>query len=168
MAYHLDGELDPWFWVELDAPERFVEQAIAAADGNASDSFVTVTEINRMPTAMVASFQAGKAIRMLDHRLAGHALASQALAIRRPGADIAMTIWPVPHYELDQLLLDLLAAPENGVDRRRLHDWLVEQRRTYNRRRPPHSLRERWLRRLACEAIPLDQAFPRAQAAIYG
>ena len=168
MAYHLDAGIELDFWFALDAPERFVERAVDLADEHPAESYVSITEVNRMPTALVASFQLRNAIRMLDHRLAAHALTARALAGRRPGAAVTMTTWPVAPYELDSLLADLMAAPANGVDRRRLHDWLVERRREHDRRRPPRTLRERYLRRLATEAIPLEQAFPRAQAAIYG
>ena len=141
--YHLDQGLDLRFWLALDAPEQFATLAIERAGQCPAAAYVSVTEMNGHPTASLASFRPRTAIRVFDHRLAAHAL------VARMVENVEMTLRPVPAYELEQLPLDLLAAPGAGVDRSTLHDWLVDRKRMYDRARPPGTIRERWLRRLA-------------------
>ena len=168
MAYHLDRELDPDFWFDLDAPERFAALAVEAAALHADDAYVTVTELNAPAVQLLQRLRVGPAIRSLDNRLAAHALAAAAIRRRQSTADVAMTTRPLDVYELDQLLYDLLDAPALGIDRSGLHDWLVDRRRQHDEARPIDSRQGRLQRRIVKSLVPLEQAFPRAQAAIYG
>ena len=175
------------FWLRPDAPERFRHWVETAVDHFAGRTHHWVT-IDQLNMSAIWSYLSGRyppgrrldlasTIRSLDHLLAGHVLAYEAIKERQPQAVVAMGNRALPVYELDRLLVDVLLGRAAGVGRHDLGEWLAERRRRY----PAHaggtdSPRERgpgrnalaWaVRQWAASAIPLEQALARSVAAVY-
>jgi beta-glucosidase/6-phospho-beta-glucosidase/beta-galactosidase len=163
------------FWLQPDSPEQFVAWVEVALDRMAERCrhWVTLNEINvyALQTWMTGMFPPGRrldvaaTVRTLDHMLTAHVLAYDAVKRRRPDAVVATNNYAFSIYELDRLLIDLLLGRANGVDRYELRPWLEARRGDWHDR--TRGLREKPLRRLARTTIPLDQALPRATAAVY-
>jgi len=179
VLHHVDTPdwLGDDFWLRLESPARFGAWAAVVADrlGDHCGRVVTFVEPNAacwqawitggLPPHRLGAV--GDLVRALDHVLAAHVAADAAVRLVRPGADVALETRPLPLYELDGLLLDVLGARAQGVARYDLRPWLSERRRDWYVRRSPATLAGAILRRLARSAIPLDQALPRAVAAVY-
>ncbi len=169
--------LGPDFWVRLEAPIRFGAWATTVADrlGEHCAQVVTLVEPNAVAwrgwiTGSVPPHRVGAVgdlVRALDHLLAAHVVARAAVRARRPGARVTLKTAPLPVYELHGLLLDVLVAPALGVGRYDLGPWLGQRRRDWYQVRPPPTFAGAAARHLARNAIPLDQALPRAIAAVY-
>lgn len=166
------------FWLRPDSPERFRQWVEVAADRYAERNrhWVTINEINvyAIHSYLTGSFPPGRrldvaaTVRTLDHMLAAHVLAYDALKRRQPEAVVATCNYPFALYELDRLLADVLLGRSRGVDRHELGEWLRERRSEYHDGPLPERGRREWmLRRGANAAIPLEQALPRAIAAVY-
>lgn len=165
------------FWLRPDAPERFAAWAAAAAARLAPHcrAYVTINEINVLALCswLLGAFPPGRrgatgpAIRALDHLLAAHVLAYEAIHAARPDAIVGTNNYCMSAYELDRLLTDVLLARSHGVGRHDLGAWLAERRRRFYESRAAGDLRERAVRRFTAAAIRLDQALPRAAAAVY-
>ena len=167
------------FWLRPDAPDRFVEWVTVAVDRLAGRCrhWVTINEVNilALQSYMLGMFPPGRrrdvaaTVRTLDNLLAAHVGAYDAVKARQPQAVVSTNNYSFTIYELDRLLTDLLLARSHGVGRYDLRTWLEERRCDYHdaaRSRPTRL--EAGLRRFARSAIPLDQAFPRTVAAVYG
>ncbi|HEX7168366.1 MAG TPA: family 1 glycosylhydrolase [Acidimicrobiales bacterium] len=164
------------FWLSLGSPERFSRWAALAVDafGDACADWVTVNEPNVLALqSYVTGFfppgrrgATGHAIRALDNLLAAHALAYAVIRGAQPHASISVNTYAFTAYEIDRVLVDLLLATSRGIGRRGLHDHLEAQRADWHRRFPSRTVAERVLRHATKSAIPLEQAFPRALAAI--
>ncbi len=164
------------FWLDLRAPDRFAEWAAAAASGLADRCrhWLTSNEINALafqtwftaglPPGRLA--RTGDTVRATGHLLAAHVLAYRALHRVQPDAVVATNNHSQSIYELDRLLLDALLGRGRGVKRHDLRDWMAERRRAYHAALPATPF-ERVLRRCAASMLPLDQALPRAVAAVY-
>lgn len=175
--HDLPAWLGPRFWLGLDAPARFAAWASVAAArlGGHCRQVVTFVEPNAvawgawvtgvLPPGRVGAV--GDLVRSLDHMLTAHVLAHAAVHVERADAVVDLEIRPLPVYELDGLLFDVLASRAAGIDRYELRDWLTERRRDWYRRRTPATLTTAGLRRIARSAIPLDQALPRTVAAVF-
>jgi len=173
----LPGWLGPDFWLRLDAPARFGRWAAATVDrlGTCCGQVVTLVEPNAvawrawltgtLPPHRVGAV--GDLVRALDHMLAAHVAARAAVHLARPDAVVDLEIRPVPVYEVDGLLHDVLAARDHGVGRYDLRPWLTERRRDWYRKRRPPTLAGAALRRAARSAFPLEQALPCTVAAVY-
>lgn len=172
----------PWwlgerFWLDLDAPERFAAWAATAVDrlGDRATHWVTSNEVNILALSSFllgvhppgGRVQVGDTVRALDHLLAGHVLAYAEVRARQPDAVVATNTFTFSVYELDRLLNDVLTARLHGVARDDLRAWLAERRAIYHATVEPHTGKERFFRRWAARAIPLDQALPRTVAAVY-
>jgi beta-glucosidase len=165
------------FWLRTDAPERFAAWAelVARHLGGRCRTWVTLNEINVWPLAtyLLGAFPPGRIgatgpmVRALDHMLCAHVLAYGALHTARPDAIVGTNNYCMSAYELDRLLTDVLLARSHGVGRHDLGAWLAERRRLFYEDLGPGGLRERAARRFAAAAIRLDQALPRAVAAVY-
>lgn len=165
------------FWLHPDAPERFARWAelLAGSLGDRCRHWVTINEINILALMSYAlgAFPPGRrgaigaAVRAIDHLLAAHVLAYGALKAARPDATVATNNWTASIYELDRLLTDVLLARRNGIGRHDLKPWLEERRREFHAAIGPRDLKERLLRRFAAANVMLDQALPRAVAAVY-
>jgi beta-glucosidase/6-phospho-beta-glucosidase/beta-galactosidase len=169
------------FWTTVDAPERFagwVRTAVAHL-GDRCRHWVTVNEPNvlAVQTWLSGTFPPGKVlsvgdcVRTLDHLLAGHVLAYDVIHGADPGAVVSTNTYSLSVYELDRLLVDVLLARRHGVARADLRPWLLERRAEHEGRVEPYvrraRLREAALRLWAKAALPLEQALPRAVAAVY-
>ena len=176
------------FWERDDAPEQFARWAGAAIDrlGEHCDLWVTLNEINivALMSEFLGAFPPGRrfdarsTLRVADHLLAAHVLGYAEVKSRRPGASVSTNNYNFSVYELDRLLLDLLAARDHGIERSDLGGWLAGRRRAWYlgsaatggaAGRPPT---RRWprleslLRRLG-ETIDPVRCFPRAIDAVY-
>jgi beta-glucosidase/6-phospho-beta-glucosidase/beta-galactosidase len=166
------------FWLRPDSPERFrgwVERAVDRFSGRCRH-WITINEPNvlAIQSYFTGEFppgrrlQVGQAVRAVDHLLAAHVLAYEAVHERQPQAVVATNTFALSLYELDRLGLDLLLARSLGVGRYDLKPWLAERRTEFYRSTLPGlGLAERALRRWTAGAIALEQAFPRTVAAVY-
>lgn len=159
-------------WLRLDAPERFAEwAAVVAARLPRCRSWITVQGLNRWPVDAfgdVRRLATGRLLRAFDHQLAAHVLVTAVLESAAPGSTVDPGIAPDTWaYELGQLLVDALGAPDAGIGRHDVGPYLRERKTAFDESHPPHSPRQRLSRRLIASAIPLEQALPRALGAIY-
>jgi beta-glucosidase/6-phospho-beta-glucosidase/beta-galactosidase len=165
------------FWLDLDAPERFAAWAATAVEalGPECSTWITLNEPNvfALQTYLNGLFPPGRRadtgsmVRSLDHLLAAHVLAYDAIHDLQPGAVVATNTYSFSAYEPDRMLLDLLCARTHGIDRQELHGWLAERRRWFYGCQPSHGRAESIVRRIAASLLPLDAALPRAVAAVY-
>ncbi len=158
------------FWLRHDAPERFARWVTVAVDalGTSCTEWVTTNECNvlAIESYLVGTFPPGGVGRLrdaataLDHLVAGHVLAYDAIHRRQPGATVATNNFSLSVYELDRMPLDLLVARHHGVERDKLGQWLGDLRADHYRRTPrpagPHGLLESALRALGARAVPLE------------
>jgi hypothetical protein len=159
-------------WQRLDAPERFAEWAeIVAGLLPPCRSWISVVGLNRWPVERygdVRHLATGRLLRAFDHQLAGHVLAADVLERVAPGSSVDAGLVPDDRaYELDCLLVDVLALREMGVDRADVGPHLRERKAAFEAEHPARTPRQRLVRRLAASAIPLEQALPRALGAVY-
>jgi len=166
------------FWLGLDSPTRFAAW-VAAAVARLSDRcqhWLTVNEINgyavqafvlgTLPPGRLLAH--GDLVRALDHMLAGHVLAHAAIHRRQPDAVVSTDNHASSLYELDRLLLDVLLARGDGIGREDLGAWLADRRSVQNVALGRGARRaDAVIRRLTGSILPLDQALPRAVAAVY-
>ncbi len=168
--------LGPNFWLRLESPERFASWVGAAVDrlGVGCMNWLTLNEINgyavqayvlgAMPPGRYLAF--GNLVRSLDHLLTAHVLAHAAIHQRQPEAVVSTDNHASSLYELDLMLVDVLVARAAGVSRAELREWLA------SRREEQHialggSGRADPIQRVTRAILPLDQALPRAVAAVY-
>jgi beta-glucosidase/6-phospho-beta-glucosidase/beta-galactosidase len=165
------------FWLGLDAPDRFAEwvSTVVPAFAPHCSSWVTINEINvyAMQSYFNGLFPPGRRVdsramvRCLDHLLAAHVLAYEAIHRVQPQAIVATNTYSMSAYEGDRLFIDALLARSHGIDRHDVHDWLVGRKQAFERALPGHGPAEAAVRRLAASLIPLDQALPRALSAVF-
>lgn len=167
------------FWLRSDSPERFRRWAETAVDHFAGRTrrWVTVDQLN---ACALWAYLAGRnppgrkldvpaTIRSLDHLLAGHVLAYEAIKERQPQSVVSTGNRSLPVYELDRLLVDVLLARSQGVAGHELAPWLAGRRDRFYAATGTARTAVAWvLRQWAGSSIPLDAAFPRAAAAVYG
>jgi beta-glucosidase len=169
--------LGPDFWLRLDSPPRFAQWAETAAAhlGDHCRHWITLNEPNALAalTWVTGAFPPGRVagvgdmVRSQDHLLTAHVLAYDALRRHRPDAVVSVNNHASSVYEVDRLLLDVLLARGRGVARHDLPVWLRERRREWYAALPAPGRREALLRRLVPVAVPLEQALPRAVAAVW-
>ena len=178
-AVLFSGTYPPWlgrdFWLDLDSPELFVEWA-ASVSVELDESCRTWVPIERANGFTIdryvrgpgrrSSLATGFAIRCLDNLLAAHTLACEMLHSAHLDNDVRYSHVAFAEYELDRLMVDLLLHRALGVDRPRLHDHLAQNRIDWYAAFPRPTVRDRIDRHFTRSFIPLEQAFPRAQAAI--
>lgn len=170
------------FWLRPDSPERFrhwVETAVDHFAGR-THQWVTVDQLNvcalwaylsgRNPPGRRLDVAA--TVRSMDHLLAAHVLAYEAIKERQPQAVVCTGNRSLPVYELDRVLVDVLLGRQAGVARHDLGDWLVERRRQFlaappSSRAPGRTALAWAVRQWAASSIPLEQALVRAVTAVY-
>ncbi|MGH9283352.1 MAG: family 1 glycosylhydrolase, partial [Acidimicrobiales bacterium] len=170
------------FWLRPDSPERFRRWVEAAVDHFAGRThhWVTVDQLN---VCAIWSYLSGRnppgrrldvaaTIRSLDHLLAAHILAYEAIKERQPQAVVVMGTRSLPVYELDRLLVDVLLGRSSGVARHDLGEWLGQRRSRFitglgTATRPGRTALAWAVRQWASSAIPLEQALARSVAAAY-
>lgn len=169
--------LGPDFWLRLDSPERFTSWVEAAVDRLADrcGNWLTLNEINgyAIQAYVLGSLPPGRflanghLVRSLDHLLAAHVLAHAAIHRRQAGAVVSTDNHASSLYELDRLLLDVLLARAEEVERADLRDWLAGRREGHRLALGSGGRRDAVIRRMTASILPLDQALPRAVAAVY-
>ena len=165
------------FWLDLVAPERFAEWVGVAVDalGGLCSDWVTINEINvyAFQTYLNGLFPPGRRldtgsmVRCLDHLLAAHVLAYEAIHDRQPSAVVATNTYSFSAYAADRLLIDLLLARRHHVSRHELGGWLGRRQAAYHEAEAAHGFGELVMRKIAASVLPLDAAFPRAVGAVY-
>lgn len=166
------------FWLRPDSPERFRQWVEVAVDHFAgrAHQWVPVDQLNI--TALWAYLSGHRppgrrldvaaTIRSLDHLLAAHVLAFDAIKERQPQAVVAMATRTLPVYELDRLLVDVVLSRSRGVGRHDLGVWLADRRDHFSAGTRAARTAVVWaLRQWAASAVPLEQALARATAAVY-
>ncbi|MFN2608043.1 MAG: family 1 glycosylhydrolase [Acidimicrobiales bacterium] len=169
--------LGPGFWLRLESPARFARWATVVAErlGRRCRHWITLNEPNALAALawVTGAFPPGRIgapgdlVRALDHTLAAHVLAHAAVHRHRPDAMASLTTHATSVYELDRLLVDVLAARSRGVLRADLGDWLRGRRNDWYGGLPRPRPLEALVRRVVATAVPLEQALPRAVAAVY-
>jgi beta-glucosidase/6-phospho-beta-glucosidase/beta-galactosidase len=166
------------FWLHPDSPERFAAWARTAVSRLATraSEWVTVNEPNilALQSYLTGMFPPGRrfsmpsVVRSLDHLMAAHVLAYDAIHDVQPGAIVATNTYAFTVYEIDRLVIDALLARQHGVARADVGHWLRERREDYYAALPI-DLRavERAIRRVAASSIPLEKALPRTLGAVY-
>lgn len=166
------------FWLRPDSPERFRRWVEAAVDRFAGRTHQWVT-IDQLNLTALWSYLGGRrppgrrldvaaTVRCLDHLLAAHVLAFEAVKERQPQALVGFGTRVLPVYELDRLMVDLVLAPAHGVARHQLGAWLGERRDRFGTGPGQARTALTWaLRQWASSAVPLEQALARATAAVY-
>jgi hypothetical protein len=162
------------FWLELDSPETFATWVDAVVDHLGQDRlWLPVDRANGYAleryvrgTGRRMRMATGFAIRCLDNLVAAHATAAGRIADRDPAAKICMSTVAFGEYELDRLVVDLLLHRERAVEQRHLREHLEARRDEWYVALPRPSVKELVKRHYTRSGIPLEQAFPRAQAAI--
>ncbi|HET7488939.1 MAG TPA: family 1 glycosylhydrolase [Acidimicrobiales bacterium] len=166
------------FWLRPDAPERFCLWAQTAVEHFAGRTrrWVTIDQLNA--TALL-SYLSGHhppgrraavaaTVRALDHLLAAHVLAYEAVKDRQPHGEVAMGTRHLPVYELDRLLVDVLVGRREAGDRHDLHAWLAGRRADFDASPwAAGGVAGRAVRRWAAGALPLEQALARTVTAVY-
>jgi beta-glucosidase/6-phospho-beta-glucosidase/beta-galactosidase len=166
------------FWLRPDSPERFAEWARVAVDRFAGRCrhWVTINEPNvyAIQSYVTGMFPPGRrlnigsAVRAIDHLLAAHVLAYEAIKERQPQAVVATNNYAMSVYEADRLLVDVLLGRSRGVRRFELGPWLAERRQEHHAQALPAPSRWEWLlRKRINSAVPMEKALPRAIAAVY-
>ena len=166
------------FWPRPDAPERFRDWVAVAVDRLAGRCrhWVTLNEIAvyALQSYLTGMFPPGRrldvasTVRALDHMLTAHVLAYEAIKARQPQAVVSTNTYPFSIYELDRLLVDVLLSRSHGVGRYDLRPWLGERRAEHHAQVLPSPSRLEWfLRKRVNSAVPMEQALPRAVAAVY-
>lgn len=160
-------------WQHLDAPERFAEWA-ALVVGRFSEvhRWITVSEPNGWAVDRYAGgwrwLETRPLLRALDHQLAGHVLATQILRTATTSTvEVGLPLVAHDAYELHRMLDDIVGARDSDIDRGDIGTFLADRRAQYERDHPARTPRARLRRRIAASVLPLDQALPRAIAAVY-
>lgn len=160
-------------WQHLDAPERFAEWA-ARVVGRFPDvrRWVTTSEPNGWAVDRYAGgwrwLETRPLLRALDHQLAGHVLAADILrTAATTTVDVELPLVAHDPYELHRMLDDIIRARDADVDRGDIGSFLRDRRAEYERTHPARTPKARLRRRIAASVLPLDQALPRAIAAVY-
>lgn len=161
------------FWLEDAAPERFAEWAGVAARALAplTRHWVTINEWNifALQTYVTGDFppartgDVGSAVRAIDHLLAAHVLAYDAIHAARADTVVATNGFAFSTYGLERLGTDVLTARLAGVERRDLRQWLASRRSRYEASLGVRGPVAGAVNRL----IDLDRALPRTVAAVY-
>jgi len=166
------------FWLSGDSPARFaswVERAVSHLAPRCR-LWVTINEINVLALGayLLGAFPPGRVMALadvataLDHLLAAHVRAYEVVHRIQPDAVVTTNNSTLSIYEVDRMLVDVLLARGEGVDRSALGPWLDERRRAwYGRQGPPGAL-ESVLRSAAAAYRARFGSLGRAVDAVWG
>jgi|SRR5579875_2533408 len=146
------------FWLSASAPARIAEW-VRLAVAHLRDScrhWVTINEPNvlAMGSYLLGTFPPGRRLALtdflacVDHLLAAHVLAYEAIHEVQPDAVVTTNNASVSLYELDRLLIDLLLARSSGIPRQEVASWLSDRRAAWYAELPAPGALERVLRRV--------------------
>lgn len=144
------------FWLEPGAPERFADWAalVVSRLGEHCQHWLTINEPNilALGSYLLGLFPPGRrdlraAVLALDHLLAGHLLATERIRRAQPDAFVTLNTVAASAWEADRLVFDLLLAPQQGLERSELPEWLAASREAWDRRVPSPDPLDRVLRR---------------------
>jgi beta-glucosidase len=165
------------FWLRLDSPERYTTWVGAAVDrlGSHCSHWLTLNEMNgyAVQAYVLGAIPPGRylalgdLVRSLDHLLTAHVLGHAAIHRRQPEAVVSTDNHASSLYELDLMLIDMLVARAAGVERADLRDWLDERREEQHVALGGTGRADAPVQRMTRAILPLDQALPRAVAAVY-
>jgi beta-glucosidase/6-phospho-beta-glucosidase/beta-galactosidase len=152
------------FWLRPDSPERFrdwVDVVLVALAGKVR-LWVTINEINvlAIESWLLGSFPPGRFLAFadaavaVDHLLAAHVLAYDAIHSARPDAVVTTNNACVSVYDLDRRLTDVLLSRSLGVARPEFERWIDLRRAEHDARIPATGPGERAFRRLGAAASP--------------
>ncbi|MCX7619322.1 MAG: family 1 glycosylhydrolase [Acidimicrobiales bacterium] len=130
------------FWLRTDAPKHFSRWVAKIVPYLAPycQRWTTINEINALAigTYLIGYFPPGRLLRpdlmmrMVDHLLCAHALAYEAIHRVQPSATVGTSTYAFWVYDVDRLLVDVLAARSMGISRNDVTDWLDERRRAFH------------------------------------
>ena len=152
------------FWLRPDAPERFRDWAEVALGALADKArlWVTINEINvlAIQSWLLGFFPPGRFVAFadaavaVDHLLAAHVLAYEAIHRARPDAVVTTNNACVSVYDFDRRLTDVLMARSLGVARHEIDGWMAQRRAEHDAGLPapgpgsaPFAASGRWRRR---------------------
>ena len=152
------------FWLQPDSPERFAAHVARIVPDLAGRcrTWITVNEPNIValmgwvegscPPGRTGAFT--EAFTVLDHLLAAHVLAYDAVHAVQPDARVTVNTSSSSIYEHDRLLTDLLAVRTAGVAVEDVDGWVDERRVLHDERVPARGAVEVALRRLFASVCP--------------
>ena len=109
----------------------------------------------------------GDLVRSLDHLLTAHVLAYAAIHRRQPEAVVSTDNHASSLYELDRMLLDVLVARSEACQPIRPTGMAGRPARGPAHRPRGTGRADAPIQRMTRSILPLDQALPRAVAAVY-
>ncbi len=153
------------FWLMPDAPimfSKWVELAASRLKDYVSN-WVTINEMNViamgsylfgiMPPGRTGSI--AEVATATDHLMAAHIKAYEIIHEIQPEANVTTNNTCVSIYELDKMLIDVIAARSYGVSRDDLDEWIYERRQIWYSELPPPSAPEQLLRKLSSRYSPV-------------
>jgi len=160
-----------------DAPDRFAAWAAEAvgALGPVCHRWITINEPNVLAVQSwyFGVFPPGRLLdhdgltRALDHLVAAHVLAYDAIKAVQPHAVVTTNPYPFSAYHSERALTDVLSARRHGIARLDVPGWLADRAEAFHRDLPSHGPREALARRWAAAAVPTAGTFDRALDAVY-
>jgi beta-glucosidase len=145
------------FWLTDDAPLRFAEWVVLAVTRLAPHcrTWITINEINALMLGsyLLGIFPPGRRFAFADmaaaadHLLAAHVKAYDVIKRLQSDATVTTNNVSISLYELDRILVDVLAARRLGVVRGDTGAWTAERRAEWYGRLDPAGPLERVLRR---------------------
>jgi beta-glucosidase len=174
--------LGPDFWLDDRSPDLFaewVELAVAHLAPYCS-RWMTINEINAyaIGSYLIGYFPPGKrihrgaALRAIDNMLAAHIRAYEIIHRIQPEAQVGTSTYAFWSYDVDRLLIDVLAARSHGVEHRDTNEWFGERRRAFHRDvtiglPPAAALLDRAIHRSLQEFLRAPRALSSSLAAAY-
>ena len=174
--------LGPDFWLRPDAPQRFANWAELIVPHLAPycDRWITINEINAevIGSYLIGYFPPGQRFRRrsmqraVDNMLAAHVAAYEVIHRHQPHARVGTSTYAFWSYDVDRILLDVLAARAAGVTRTQVPAWLAQRRRAHHRTALEHlGAGQTWADHAVHRALrtyfALDRHLPRTLDAVY-
>ncbi|MEZ5134542.1 MAG: family 1 glycosylhydrolase [Acidimicrobiales bacterium] len=170
------------FWLRPDAPRRFADWAELIVPHLAPycDRWITINEINAevIGSYLIGYFPPGQRFRRrsmqraVDNMLAAHVAAYEVIHRHQPHARVGTSTYAFWSYDVDRILLDVLAARAAGVTRTQVPAWLTQRRRAHHRTALEHlGAGQTWADHAVHRALrtyfALDRHLPRTLDAVY-
>lgn len=134
--------LGPDFWLRDDSPQRFVEWVSLIVPHLAPHCrrWTTVNEINALAigSQLIGYFPPGnrlrpsRMMRAVDNLLTAHVLAYEEIHRHQDDALVGTSTYAFWPYDVDRVLVDVLAARAHGARRPQVSEWLGGRRRAFH------------------------------------